>query len=581
MIKVGRFQTRPGPIAASKRRLLKKRSPKPGSPCLIGADSNLLVHEHGSMPIEAYADGSFSNTMTLTQREADLIALANPGVRPPVAAESVLPWLPQQQFVDNAEINHRRLVQLMKKYRKHLFLAADYCDAAWNTVCNAVRMTNTLDAAFYHAWHLPLQDAYVLEESRPGRTVVAIDFNAMYGACMQGAFPRPSTLRRVVYDRLLDLDEVLPVGLYRCRLEGEITDFIRRYNPFRAFYSGRYLAVSLVDGLEVDLNEFEIAFYAKHFSSIFILDAVVSDDVIKHPLAKEASRAFARRRNFKTQGNKALAGIEKFKMTLLSSCASRPGMQSTRFERPPEAIEFLVSEFGIARNKGEPDKVFAGSLSGRRGITLNVRPDTVVVKHPKLTAGTACFSLSQRIVARGRTKLLEMMERLSKISKEVEICYCNIDSIHFSMPADESAKVLSELQSEATQEMGSFKIEAVANHGLWIEPGRYWLYSDTIVKFANQGINDGATPFKTSSVHVASHIIDDLSIPLKVRIEMARSLSDAKDIVLTQSGIWEHRAFLLNDTSTFNDFVTGIAANRNSLSRKMAAFEDLREQMTR
>ncbi len=580
MIKVGRFQARPGPIVSNKRRLLKKRSPKPGSPCLIGADSNVLVYEHGSMPIEAYVDASFSNTMTLTQREADLIALANPGVRPPVAAESVYPWLPQQQFVENAEINHRRLIQLMMKYRKHLFLAADYCDAAWNTVCNAVRMTNTLDAAFYHAWHLPLQDAYVLEESRPGRTVVAIDFNAMYGACMQGAFPRPSTLRRVTYDRLLDLNEVLPVGLYRCRLQGEITDFMRRYNPFRAFYSGRYLAVSLADGVEVDLNEFEVAFYSKHFSSIFILDAVVSDDVIKHPLAKEASRAFARRRNFKAQGNKALAGIEKFKMTLLSSCANRPGMQSTRFERHLDAEDFLASNFGIARNKGEPSKVFAGWLTGRRGITLDTRPDTVVVKHPKLAAGTACFSLSQRIVARGRTKLLEMMERLSKISKDVEICYCNIDSIHFSLPAEDSGRVLSQLKGEETQQMGGFKIEAVANHGLWLEPGRYWLYSDTLVKFANQGVNDGATPFKTYSVHVASHCIDGLDIPIKVRIEMASSLSDAKDIVSARSGIQEHRGLLLKDTSTFNDFVTGIAENRNSLSRKMAAFEDLRERMT-
>lgn len=579
MITVGRFQARPDPIAASKRRLLKKRSQKTGSPCLIGADSKLLVYELGSMPIEVYAEASFSNTMTLTQREADLIALANPGVRSPVAAESIYPWLPKQQFVENAEINHRRLVQLMRKYRKHLFLAADYCDAAWNTVCNAVRMTNTLDAAFYHAWHLPLQDAYVLEESRPGRTVVAIDFNAMYGACMQGSFPKPSNLRKVVYDRLLDFDEVLPVGLYRCRLQGEVTDFMRRYNPFRAFYSGRYLAVSLADEVEVDLNEFEVAFYAKHFSSIFILDAVVSDDIIKHPLAKETSRAFARRSNFKAQGNKALAGIEKFKMTLLSSCANRPGMQSTRFERPSDAEYFLASEFGISRNKGEPGKVFAGWLAGRRGITLDTRPDTVVVKHPKLAAGTACFSLSQRIVARGRTKLLEMMERLSKISKDVEICYCNIDSIHFSLPAVDSARVLSQLKGEATQQMGGFKIEAVANHGLWLEPGRYWLYSDTIVKFANQGINDGATPFKSNSVHVASQFIDGLNIPIKVRIEMASSLSDAKDIVLAQSGIREHRALLLNDTSTFNDFVTGIAANRSCNARKMIAFEKLRDRM--
>src|SRR5690606_5781537 len=127
--------------------------------------------------------------------------------------EDLHPWLPECRFLNNSSASLRMIKTIIRRFGHHLVSASAFCDDKWNTICNALRQRSIHDARFHSAWHLPIQDAYVLEEVRPDRSVVAIDFNGMYPSCMQYDFPKPSALQLVQFNRDLDPNETLPAGL--------------------------------------------------------------------------------------------------------------------------------------------------------------------------------------------------------------------------------------------------------------------------------------------------------------------------------------------------------------------------------
>ncbi len=582
MLRIFRFATWPEGFE-NEGRALRLRKKKTGSfrPLVpMGVDSNGICKGTERYSLDAYQDFGLEHAVTLTQRESDLIALSNPGVKPPLALEALHPWLPVSRYVGDARKQYERLEALLRRYGKHLFAADDFCNRNWNTVCNALRMSSSLDARFYGAWHLPLQDAYVLEEARADRRVIAIDFNAMYAACMQHAFPAPGDLRLVRYDREVRPGEALPTGLFRCQLGGTISSFMRKYLPFRMFFSGRYLGVAADEDIEVDLNEFEVEFYRRHFSRVHVKDAVVADSVVAHPLARKARSAYARRLNGKAQGNKVLADLEKFSIILLASCSNRPGRKSVEHPGLDEALERLEGSHGIRPYPGEPDAAVLGWLSGGKRVSVFPRAKGTRVVAPELVGGSACFSLGQRIVARGRTLLLEWMERLESLASDLNICYCNIDSIHFSVSKDQADRVLEYLTMNASEAMGGFKIEAVAEHGLWLEPGRYWLYSDTVQKFSNQGVGDGIQPFKERKIFVTSRQVDGLHIPMRVGLDMADTMSDAQEAI-EQDGLMRLRGTQIKAGMNYEEILGRLERNRReTLPLKLAAFKRLKTRFS-
>lgn len=540
-----------------------------------------LTDVNGRRPITTYEYDSSRNVITLTQQEVDLIALNNPGKRPPQALENLHAWLPVQKYLSNSDINYKTLLKLIRDYKQHFFTPNDYCNERWNTICNTLRMTSNLDARFYCAWHLPIQDTFVLEEVRPNRSVVAIDFNAMYATCMQFPFPGPSSMKKVVYGRALCADEALSIGIYRCRLGGDTSSFIRKHNPFRSFFAGRYLGTSLSEDVVVDLNEFEVDFYRRHFSHIYLIDAIISDRAISHPLAKEARRAFVRRKNYKAQKNKALADREKFMMTLMASSANRPGKETRSFKDLPEVLAFLHNYFGVRFHAGETVASVDTWLRGKKGISVLRGSSGFKVEFPSLNKASACFSLSQRIIARGRIFLLDKMEKISRITAELEICYCNIDSIHFSVPNTAIDNILSTLQAEANEEMGGYKVEAITKSGLWLEPGRYWLYTDIVEKFKNRGINDGSHPFKEHKIYVTNRLIGGLHIPIRATIDLAGSMSDLqKSVEDPFTGLVRLHLIEVTDETLYEEVLMQLDFNRrNAIPKKMYAFERLKKRL--
>lgn len=562
--------------------LLRKRKRfEADAPVLVGADFSSCTDAAGTSAIETFQDRPVQRTATLTRRESDLIAIANPGSRAPAALEDDHPWLPNKPFLNNSVASFDMASSLLRRYGGHLVSAAAYCDEKWSTICNSLRRKNGLDARFYTAWHLPIQDVYVLEERRPDRTVIAIDFNGMYPSCMQHPFPKPSSLRRERYDRPLQSDEDLPCGLYRCVLDGPTTEFIRSYNPFRSFFSGRHLRAGLSEPITVDLNEFEVDYYRRHFRNIHLIDAVVSDSKVHHPLAKEVRRSFARRRNYKAQGNKSLADREKYLATLMSSCANRPTRSRRTFGSRYEALAWLEESYGISPPEDEPEIAVDTWLRGRKGVNVNWSDDGVTVDAPDLQNGSACFLLGQRIVARGRTVLLGMMEKVLELSPGVQITYTNIDSVHFSLPTEHLDQVMRALNADASEEMGSFKIEAVTSHGLWLEPGRYWLYSDVVEKFRNRSVGDRQSPFRDHATYVASRQIGDLHIPIKASVRMDRSMSDVRALVEDpQTGLRRQQLIEVDSATTFTTVLDQLTQNQKRCTRaRIAAFAALKQSL--
>lgn len=560
-------------------RRLRKRKISPGiDPELVAADNYSITHSRGTSPIETYESFIDSQFVTFTQKEADLIALACPGKRPPSALETLHPWLPGVNYKEDSKANFRSLRIIMQRFRRHLVLPRTYCDQKWNTVCNSIRRNSDFDARFYTAWHLPIQDAYLLEETRPNRRVIALDVNAMYPFCMQQRFPKPSKMRHVVYNRDFSFGEILPVGLYRCTLHSPCSEFMLKYNPFRTFFAGRYLQTSLKDGLSVDLNEFEIQFFQKHFCRIYLVDAVISDSSISHPLARDARRSFARRINFVKQNNKALADREKFLSTLLSSCTQRPNNSKKLFASSALAEEYLTEHFGVLTRKDGLPAISTSWLQGWKRITLTETENGVISDTPNLCDGTACFLFNQRIVARSRVTLLGMMEKISGIAEDVEICYANIDSIHFSIPSDHLTTTLDVLDCEASDEMGDFRIDAVTDHGLWLEPGRYWLYSATVEKFRNRAIGQRRGPFADFSIHVVNRSIDNLNVPIRIKLDMQSSISDTRSIAESdKNGLANQRLVSVGAKTSFSEILVELESNRiRCIPHKMNAFRNLK-----
>ncbi|CAM3018862.1 hypothetical protein SPZE110945_01150 [Sphingomonas zeae] len=561
--------------------LLRKR--KKGSSAgfhLIAADEETITDLNGTRAIETFEELPKIPTLTLTRRESDLIALANPGSRPPAVLEELHPWLPKRSYVPDSNVGYGAIKDMHARYGTHIVSAAEYCGDRWRTICNTLRRKTTLDARFYAAWHLPIQDVFVLEETRSDRRVVAIDVNAMYSACMQAEFPDPSKLHKIVLDREYEHGERLAVGLYRCRLSEPTTAFINAHNPFRTFFCGKRLGVTASEPIEVDLNEFEIDYYRRHFKGIHLVDAVVSDKVIAHPLAREAKRCFARRRAYEAGGNKPLAHREKFLATLLSSCAARPRRKVKTFADRQGALSFLRQTHGVEPLPDEPDAATDAWLARGRGITMKREGRQTMVEAPITDDGETCFMLGQRIVAKGRVRLLNLMERVLEFGDDVHVCYVNIDSVHFSVPAARLDPILTELHHEASDLMGSFKIEAVTSHGLWLEPGRYWLYSETIEKFRNRSIGDRARPFKDRRHHVTSRCIDDLHIPVRTSIRLERSMSDLRSLDVQddlEGSIILQRLTRRDSSHSFVSTLLQLEQNRHAaIPHRLRAFADLK-----
>lgn len=579
-ISVARFETCPAKAAPSLLKMLQKRRTHESAGLIpIGVDEANITSASGTAPLSSYKDLGARRYIALTKRECDIVSLACPGKHPPIALEQMCPWISEIAYRSESGRNYQELERIKSKYHDSISSPRALTDRYWGTACNKVRRKTSLDERFYTAWHSPVQDAYVLSENREDRIVIAIDFNSMYAACMQGIFPKPSKLRHVQLNRKFIRGERLEVGLYKCVLHNPSSDFIRIYNPFRVLKCESRLRASLSGSIKVDLNEFEVSFFAEHFERIELIDAVASRDSVPHPLAREARRSFSRRLHYRRGGNKSLADFEKFLLTLMCSSTHRPEMMTVELESLDHCKSFLADRFGVSEENNYLSEDFVRWLASKKISIKSVGPK-IHVAFPNLQSAHACFQFNQRIVAKSRIQLLEFMNFLSNLPQEVEICYANIDSIHMSLPKRNSKEILGILHDLSSDALGSFKIESVASNGLWLEPGRYWLYDGCVRKFRNRSINKRLGSFSEVSHSVSNAHIGKYSIPIRNTVTIQRSMSKIYCIKPTEDLDFCRQApITVSDVSSKNDIFGEMARNlRVAIPYKIELFRNLKSK---
>lgn len=140
--------------------------------------------------------------------------------------------------------------------------------------------------------------------------------------------------------------------------------------------------------------------------------------------------------------------------------------------------------------------------------------------------GSACHLLGQRIVARGRIVLLEMMERILDCSPDVEICYTNINfASHFSNfnQASRTSTYMAEIRM--------FRIRWVLSRSRLSGTVYGWSLAVTgstpmmSRSSRNRSVGDRQQPFKDHAVHVVSRQLGELHVPIRATLRMERTMS--------------------------------------------------------
>lgn len=337
----------------------------------------------------------------------------------------------------------------------------------------------------------PIQEVFKLCEEREGRIVVALDFNSMYGGCMDGVFPDPRTLKYVEFkDNVHDVGE-LQVGVYHAILSGPKSGFINSYHPFKVHLEGRRFPFSLgdEDGVESLFFENELAFYSLHFNSVEVLSGVVSDSGMKHPLSSMAKKLYQQRKVAKLQGKDVKSRVLKMQVAALYSVTSRRRYRERRFNNVSEALSVAEDAFQLAFPEGMGMQEKIDFLSSSGLMVMRRRGNSVRARFVDHAAADSVHCLSARVVANARLKLLGFIENLLEIDG-LEVCYVNSDCVHVSIEKCDYNKLLECIDYCHSDEMGDVRIQCVADRGYWLDVGRYWLmHDDGVAKYTNKVFN--------------------------------------------------------------------------------------------
>ena len=170
----------------------------------IATDGETALHSEGKELLRDFLlsvdPQSRKRILVLTSRE---ISLALPALVDfdgrAIAMESVIPVFTGIEFHGSLE---KRLIALQKKLAllsklriPEQPIAARAASEGLFKIERAIRSKNGLDKFFALLQAAPYQEVFKLREERSNRAVIALDFNSMYGACMEGNFPDPRSLR--------------------------------------------------------------------------------------------------------------------------------------------------------------------------------------------------------------------------------------------------------------------------------------------------------------------------------------------------------------------------------------------------
>lgn len=349
-----------------------------------------------------------------------------------------------------------------------------------------IRFKSSLDSLTYFSCLPPYQEVFKAKEARPNRLIYALDFNAMYAACMQGEFPNPKHLKHIKCEPNTAWREDLHDGFYRVTLINAKDTFFLKHHPFRYAKSNKSYSFNLMpgDSVEIFLPRDEISYYSKFFDRIEIISGIVSERSINHPLSREVIELYrARKATLTGQPKHRLA---KMAMTVASSAANPRRYYTKRFKSLGEVLVEFERAFGVNFDKKlSVNQSIELAKSGGRLYVSEVGDGRYNARIFKIENSDSIYSLYSKVVSNSRVRMLTLLERLMGI-ESLELCYANVDSLHVSIDRSDREALDSLLSDELSGAMGGLKVEATATSGYWSDLGRYWLISSgEVIKYSN------------------------------------------------------------------------------------------------
>lgn len=434
--------------------------------------------------------------IVLTRKEhiliLDKVALRNVRIS---VLEVDYPIFPEVRHSPSLRVNLDILNRFLRKIRSLGLIggsfARDQSLRNLHAVARKLRFKNGLDRNFFFAYKDGYQEVFKLKEERADRVVIALDFNSMFADCMRGEFCVPRSVRYRTFVSGDVAPDGLDEGIYRVVLRGAKDGFFLDKHPFLYKRLGKSYRFVLApgDSVEAVLFNNEIEYYAGFFHEIEVKEGFCSGKTMQHPLIGKAGALYESRRYYRSRGDAVMENYCKTSLQMMHSSTNRRIYKKKRFDSLHCVLNFLSSEFQLNFDEGSTLTDIHRFFRHNKYFNLHKSGRYLELTYLHIDADSLLFSLSAKIVANARIKVMKAIERFLD-HDSVEICYSNIDSIHVSVKKSEAESFIDRHKDLISDEIGCFKIQAFADQGYWFDVGRYWLKKDgEVVLFKNKKFN--------------------------------------------------------------------------------------------
>ncbi len=452
--------------------------------------------------------------------------------------ELLYPFFNHIKYISNIEKTYFELDTLLNKVNeldiKGKSLPHNLSTKYLYKIERRLRHKNRYDYFFSFAYKGGYQEVFKLKEEREDRVVISFDFNSMYIDGMMGRFMEPKSIKYRKFTSHPKTLNTLENGLYRVILKNPKNTFFASYHPFKYMKIFQSFSFQLESDQEIELLLFknELMYYKKFFDEVEVLEGFCNAKTISHPLKNDAIKTYKERLHYKNEDNQILCDLAKYKLITMHSSTNPKNFKNLYFHSKEKMLNYLSNEFMLAlpSDISIDEKLYLISKSNY--FTFIKVKNGYKVKCIDYKNNKSIYSISSQIIANGRLKMIQTIKKFLQFDS-VEICYCNIDSLHISIQKDKIDDFLSKHSNMISNKIGDLKIETIASKGYWFDIGRYWLVEDKSVKlFRNALFNylGNKEKFLKSRIFKRIHKLDNFSYVKNIYLNIYKSFSYSKKL---------------------------------------------------
>jgi hypothetical protein len=466
----------------------------------LSTNGDLVVYKEKTVTLATFIKmvkiDNVKSLIVLTQKEYNLLLPYVIDYDLPVSVlEQKFPIFDKLKYSPNIELNYKVLINKLIKLKSlninYVSLPKYFSTKYQYDVERKVRYKNNYDKYFALAYCGGYQEVFKFKEERKDRCVIALDYNSMFVSCMEGDFLKPKKIQHIIISPVKTNLNQLENGLYRVKLKKPKETFFRSFHPFKFTTVVNSLAFKLKsdDCLELLLFKNELEYYSKFFESFEIIEGLVSDETIPHPLYKKARNIYKKRVKAKKEEKNELSNLYKYQLLMMHSSTNASRSKKKRFKSITELLNFLFEEFRIEKPSNIKISQFFKLLQIKKHFKVSNLNNYFELTYPCFSSSIQVQSISAQILANSRIKMLKLIDELLNYPS-LEVCYINVDSIHISIEKFRLDDFFKVNKNKISDNLGELKIQAIGNKGYWFDVGRYWIKdNDEIITYANTVFN--------------------------------------------------------------------------------------------